>query len=67
MRRKRRKTKRISISDFNNKCSEYIDKVIITDEEMLITNYGRIVAKIIPYSENDFMEDIYRLTNGEIN
>lgn len=57
MKTKHKKDKRLSIEKLTYNFEKYIDNVYL-GETYLITENDKIVAKLIPYSENMYMKEI---------
>lgn len=56
-RRRQNKEKRVTLSDIKDQASRIIDYALFNGD-VLITRYGKIVAKLSSYSEKQYLEDI---------
>lgn len=44
------KSRQITATELRAKCQQLIDEVVKTKKEIVITKYGKPVAKLVPYS-----------------
>ncbi|HEX9105622.1 MAG TPA: type II toxin-antitoxin system Phd/YefM family antitoxin [Longimicrobiales bacterium] len=57
---------RISASDFKNGWHEYLDEVVQARREVIVTRYGRPVAKLVPYDEAEASRGIFGWLAGTV-
>ena len=46
---------RIAVSDFKTHCLRLLDRVRSTREELTVTRYGKPIARVVPYDEEEEM------------
>lgn len=56
--------KRVPSTKLKNNMGEWFDYILF-HKEIIITRSGRIVAKLIRYTDRDYLDDIERITNGK--
>ncbi len=56
----------ISASDFKNRWHEYLDEVVQARREVIVTRYGRPVARLVPYEDAESSPGIFGCLAGTV-
>jgi len=56
----------VSASDFKNGWHEYLDEVVQGRREVIVTRYGRPVARLVPYEDLEPSRSIFGWLAGTV-